>query len=333
MTGAVGLPEWMRIESRLVRSGLLALVTCVVGLLLLASLATAPVAATTVTDGDGATNLQSNATPSNTSNESGMITVKERGQNKEADSARRQSAVSGTDTASQSAGAPDDRVRYLRSVDGRPSTVTHLRDSRASTVTRLRDSRGLSGARLGTADDSAQLEALSIQGKTESGDEPLASARRTDAWDQQAVSPAGGTGSRITLATRWGAILFASVLMNVVLGSLVLFRRIGSRTASRLAGPLEPITPGKQPDIARDPEPTTDTEARSDEEIVKSLLKDHGGQMRQSEIVEQREWSKAKVSRILCEMDSNAEIVKIQIGRENLICLEGQEPDIAKPMT
>lgn len=65
-----------------------------------------------------------------------------------------------------------------------------------------------------------------------------------------------------------------------------------------------------------------------DDAYVETILDDNDGRMKQSQIVESTDWSKAKVSRLLSTMDDDGTIVKIQLGRENLICLEGREPEI-----
>lgn len=64
----------------------------------------------------------------------------------------------------------------------------------------------------------------------------------------------------------------------------------------------------------------------TDNERVEEIVESHGGQVRQSEIVDDTGWSKAKVSRVLSRMEDDGEISKIRIGRENLICLPGHEP-------
>jgi hypothetical protein len=69
----------------------------------------------------------------------------------------------------------------------------------------------------------------------------------------------------------------------------------------------------------------------TDEDRVRQLLEENGGRLQQSEFVERTDWSKSKVSRLLSRMDDNGEVRKITIGRENLIALEGEEPDGAKP--
>lgn len=64
-------------------------------------------------------------------------------------------------------------------------------------------------------------------------------------------------------------------------------------------------------------------------ERVTGLLDDADGQLPQSEIVEGTHWSKAKVSRLLTKMDEDGDVVKIRLGRENLICLPRSVPEIA----
>nr|WP_224829287.1 helix-turn-helix domain-containing protein [Saliphagus sp. LR7] len=72
-------------------------------------------------------------------------------------------------------------------------------------------------------------------------------------------------------------------------------------------------------------------EVVTDRERVRRLLVDHGGRMRQSEIVDSVEWSKAKVSRLLADLEADGEITKLRLGRENLICLPGHEPRASRP--
>jgi hypothetical protein len=35
---------------------------------------------------------------------------------------------------------------------------------------------------------------------------------------------------------------------------------------------------------------------------------------------------------LLDEMESEGEVVKIRLGRQNLVCLDGCEPELSKPM-
>jgi len=72
-----------------------------------------------------------------------------------------------------------------------------------------------------------------------------------------------------------------------------------------------------------------DEELLTDEDRVVSLLEDHGGRMRQVNIVEQTGWSKSKVSMLLSDMEDDDAISKLRVGRENIVSLDGQEPDVA----
>lgn len=72
------------------------------------------------------------------------------------------------------------------------------------------------------------------------------------------------------------------------------------------------------------------TEFITDSERVQRLITENGGRMKQSEIVNSVEWSKAKVSRLLADLEAEGDITKLRLGRENLICLRGEEPAASK---
>lgn len=65
----------------------------------------------------------------------------------------------------------------------------------------------------------------------------------------------------------------------------------------------------------------------SKDERVRRLLDDNGGRIRQPEVVEATDWSKATVSRLLSEMESRGEIERFRVGREKVVCLPEQVPD------
>ncbi len=73
----------------------------------------------------------------------------------------------------------------------------------------------------------------------------------------------------------------------------------------------------------------SDEELLTDEARVKKLLRENGGRMKQVNIVEATGWSKSKVSMLLSEMEEEGEISKLRVGRENIISLDGHEPDAA----
>ncbi|MFC6718250.1 helix-turn-helix transcriptional regulator [Natrialbaceae archaeon GCM10025810] len=67
-------------------------------------------------------------------------------------------------------------------------------------------------------------------------------------------------------------------------------------------------------------------EFMTDRERVCRLVEENGGRMKQSEIVDSVDWSKAKVSRLLADLEEDGDVTKLRLGRENLVCLSGHEP-------
>lgn len=80
-------------------------------------------------------------------------------------------------------------------------------------------------------------------------------------------------------------------------------------------------------------EPTEElqkTELLTDEDRVVNLIEENGGRMKQVQIVDETGWSKSKVSMLLSEMEDSGTISKLRVGRENIISLEGHEPEATK---
>lgn len=88
------------------------------------------------------------------------------------------------------------------------------------------------------------------------------------------------------------------------------------------------------PSDAGHSEPATDegTPAAylTDEERVLDMLRDNGGRLPQSAVVDETNWSKSKVSRLLTSMSDSGEIRKIDLGGRNLITLPDAVPESAK---
>lgn len=78
---------------------------------------------------------------------------------------------------------------------------------------------------------------------------------------------------------------------------------------------------------------SSETEAPplTNEDRVRLLLEERGGRIRQSAIVDETDWSKSTVSRVLSRMEEEGQISKINVGRGNIITLPGREPERAKP--
>ncbi len=92
----------------------------------------------------------------------------------------------------------------------------------------------------------------------------------------------------------------------------------------------EPDEAGRGADPATSGEPAP-SDQPSDAPLTKDrrieeLLEQHDGKMKQREIVERTDWSKATVSRILSTMTEEERVVKMPVGRENVVILDGDEP-------
>ncbi|SEV82582.1 helix-turn-helix transcriptional regulator [Natrinema salifodinae] len=105
---------------------------------------------------------------------------------------------------------------------------------------------------------------------------------------------------------------------------------VGMFALALLGGILVARNRYEEPDsLAADREPDRE-EFMTDRERVRQLLQDNGGRMKQSHIVNSVDWSKAKVSRLLADLEEDDQITKLRLGRENLVCLPGHEPTASK---
>ncbi|RKD94989.1 helix-turn-helix transcriptional regulator [Halopiger aswanensis] len=77
-------------------------------------------------------------------------------------------------------------------------------------------------------------------------------------------------------------------------------------------------------------DPLSDEELLTDEDRVVKLIRENGGRMKQVNIVEETGWSKSKVSMLLSDMEDEGLISKLRVGRENIISLDGFEPEATK---
>ncbi|SHH50130.1 helix-turn-helix transcriptional regulator [Halobaculum gomorrense] len=65
----------------------------------------------------------------------------------------------------------------------------------------------------------------------------------------------------------------------------------------------------------------------TDGDRVRTFLQEHGGRVRQKEIVEAFGWSDSKTSRVVSRLTDEGEVKKLRIGRENVISLPDTEDD------
>ncbi|WP_254764384.1 helix-turn-helix transcriptional regulator [Natrinema marinum] len=77
-------------------------------------------------------------------------------------------------------------------------------------------------------------------------------------------------------------------------------------------------------------DPLSEEDLMTDEDRVVKLIRENGGRMKQVNIVEETGWSKSKVSMLLSDMEDDGTISKLRVGRENIISLEGFEPEATK---
>ncbi|MFB6354678.1 MAG: helix-turn-helix transcriptional regulator [Halobacteriales archaeon] len=153
---------------------------------------------------------------------------------------------------------------------------------------------------------------------------PAAAGSPTTTGPGTTQPPAGGTDRTTTAATEPSSTWPVALVVLVIVAALgmFLYRRRGTGSAGR-----PPAGPADGPDGAA----SVDSAALlEDEERVVQVLREHGGRMRQSAIVEATGWSKSKVSMVLSEMAEADQVRKLQVGRENLISLPGHEPDAAR---
>ena len=92
----------------------------------------------------------------------------------------------------------------------------------------------------------------------------------------------------------------------------------------------EPATADAAGSPVGDTDAVTDEELLTDEDRVVNLIRENGGRMKQVDIVEETGWSKSKVSMLLSDMEDDGTISKLRVGRENIISLEGFEPEATK---
>jgi hypothetical protein len=135
------------------------------------------------------------------------------------------------------------------------------------------------------------------------------------------------------------------LLVGVPLLVLVVLAGLGYWYRRRSGGPGDrpPETPGGGEIPAQAASETPSSDGRSEDESatgegglppsavpndsrVLALLDEHGGRIQQSTVVEETEWSKSKVSRVISTMEEEGQIRKIDVGRGNLLTRPADAP-------
>jgi hypothetical protein len=161
----------------------------------------------------------------------------------------------------------------------------------------------------------------------------------------------GGAG---LIATMTGAdivwyLVGGLVVAGALIGAVIWYRRHGpgadAATGTASGGTGEPTTtvadedgsaPGSNGEATAGSNdgagaaPLSDEELMTDEDRVVKLIRENGGRMKQVNIVDETGWSKSKVSMLLSDMEAEGTISKLRVGRENIISLDGFEPEATK---
>ncbi|WP_257300327.1 hypothetical protein [Haloarchaeobius sp. FL176] len=66
----------------------------------------------------------------------------------------------------------------------------------------------------------------------------------------------------------------------------------------------------------------------TDRDEVLALVQEHDGRLKQRDVVENTDWSESKVSRTLSAMEEDNQISRLEIGREKIVTLYDEEPDV-----
>lgn len=118
----------------------------------------------------------------------------------------------------------------------------------------------------------------------------------------------------------------AGVLLLGLLGAILAGIRLRRWIESIDESAEVESTPVATEPAPRTPDVTVEEFPRSKEDEVIQTLREHGGQMKQADLVEETEWSKATVSRLLSTLEENGRIEKVRIGRGNVVKIQKERP-------
>ena len=134
----------------------------------------------------------------------------------------------------------------------------------------------------------------------------------------QPATPATTTQSPITTppgettteesGSMWGWIIGGLFLLAILAAGIWYWQESGGP-------PIDTGTDGDEPPAA------PAEELLSNEERVEQFLQSQGGRAKQQEIVDGLDWTEAKTSQVLSDMQDSGRIEKFRIGRENVVKL------------
>ncbi len=149
--------------------------------------------------------------------------------------------------------------------------------------------------------------------------------------------PTQGLGTESTLSEQpspTSVLPLGFVVLVFAAGIAIWYRHRTSQSTDSSSTTEPSLDADSEPKPAEDSaEPSAsiaEDELLTDEDRVINLISKNGGRMKQVNIVEETGWSKSKVSMLLSDMEADGTISKLRVGRENIISLEGFEPEATK---
>ncbi|MCL9813092.1 helix-turn-helix transcriptional regulator [Natranaeroarchaeum aerophilus] len=164
-----------------------------------------------------------------------------------------------------------------------------------------------------------------------SDNQPRAVLQPADAVDEEEINGEPNENPDESDNNPW--MLFTGIIVLVLgIGIIAAWRRDATVFEQLVtADAAETSTDSTEPSASESTGDSAvpDEELLTDEARVTSLLEENGGRMKQVRIVEETGWSKSKVSMLLSDMEDEGDLSKLRVGRENIISLDGHEPEAA----
>jgi hypothetical protein len=162
----------------------------------------------------------------------------------------------------------------------------------------------------------------------EYGSDPLSADSTGDGLEDGTVA---GLGLPPTVPYVVHVVVFGGLLaiVGVAVGGVKLWQVLGrSGDAAPAPVPQGGPSPPSEPSTAV---AANGDEPRTKEDEIFEVIHEHGGQMRQADLVDETEWSKATVSRLLSTLEDEGRVEKIRVGRGNVVRLTGESAEHAAP--
>ncbi|QLD89433.1 helix-turn-helix domain-containing protein [Natronomonas salina] len=206
-------------------------------------------------------------------------------------------------------------------------TETVLRDTHEAQVTVITKQGDLDGDGLANAREVAVGTDFTRQDTDGDGVSDRAEVYRYDS-DPTAADSTGdgvddGTVASLRLPPTVPYVVHAAVAAGL-LGAVGL-AAAGVALRRRLRTEPDGPPPAGSRTVATDGSADPDRFVDTKEGEILQILREHDGQMRQTDLVDETEWSKATVSRLLSTLEDEGRVEKIRVGRGNVVRLVGPD--------